>query len=396
MNTRILVVEPSRSANSPSSLLALLPSDVEILRAKDGEEALQRIARDEIDLLLADGGALSDDDDLLQRARLARPEVLRLFVLDPLETGERAALSLDAHDTLARGADDARLREELSRAIELQRRLSTPRLQHLLRHVEHLPSAPALWQEFVARAKDPNTTVADLGAIIQRDMGLTARVLAIVNSAKSGLRRRIVDPGEAAAILGLEALQSLVLSVETMRAFDDARLKHFTAESVWLRSWRVACAARAILEVERCDKRLVEEGFLAGLMHDCGELVLANCRADRFEFARTLARRDGLVRQDIEARLFGVDHAHVGAHLMQRFGLPPGVIEAVAFHHQPSLWIEREFSPLTAVHVASCILEDPHKEGGDGLRELDHAHLAATGRSGRLERWIEACHKAAA
>jgi hypothetical protein len=72
------------------------------------------------------------------------------------------------------------------------------------------------------------------------------------------------------------------------------------------------------------------------------------------------------------------------------------VIEAVAFHHQPSRWIERDFSPLTAVHVASCVLEDPLKEGGDGLRELDYAHLGSTGRSGRLERWIEACHKAVA
>jgi hypothetical protein len=45
--------------------------------------------------------------------------------------------------------------------------------------------------------------------------------------------------------------------------------------------------------------------------------------------------------------------------------------------------------------VASCVLEGP-SAGGDGLRELDHAHLAATGRAGRLERWIEACRRAAA
>lgn len=395
MSTRILVVEASSPAESMASLFSLLPQDVEVLRTRDREEALRRIAGDEVDLVFADGKAgVAGDGDLLQRARLARPEVLRLFVVDPIEREELGAAVLDAHGTIVRGRGEAAVRSEVVRAVELARRLNTPRLHNLLAHIDSLPTAPALWLEFSQRSKDPNTTVTDLGSIVQRDMGLTARVLAAVNSAIHGLRRTIVDPGEAASLMGLDALQSLILSVETMNRFDDKALKHFTVESVWQRSHQVAKAARAILEAERCDKRMVEEGYLAGLMHDCGELLLATCRADRFEFARTLALRDGALRHDLEARLFGVDHAHIGAHLMQRFGLPQGVIEAVAFHHEPSRWIEPDFSVLTAVHVASCAVEDPLREGGDGLALLDRAHLERTGRAARLDRWLELCRQA--
>lgn len=394
MSTRILVVEASSPVESISTLFALLPQDVEVLRARNQDEAMQFIARDDVDVLLTDAHTGSaDEGDLLQRARLARPELLRLFVVDQAERATLGASELEAHGTIVRGAG-SHAELEVVRAVELARHLNTPRLQHLLSHIDHLPSAPSLWLEFTQRVKDPTATVADLGAIVQRDMGLTARVLATVNSAAFGLRRTIMDPGEAAALMGLEALQSLILSVETMKQFDDRLLKHFTVESVWQRSYQVAVATRAILEAERCDKRLVEEGFLAGLMHDCGELVLASCRAERFEFARSLAIRDGAARHDLEARLFGVDHAHIGAHLMQRFGLPQGVIEAVAFHHEPSRWMNEDFSALTAVHIASCAVEDPLRDGRDGLAQIDHTHLRAIGREGRLERWLQLCRQA--
>jgi len=46
------------------------------------------------------------------------------------------------------------------------------------------------------------------------------------------------------------------------------------------------------------------------------------------------------------------------------------------------------------VHIASCAVEDPLRDGRDGLAQIDHTHLRAIGREGRLERWLQLCRQA--
>jgi HD-like signal output (HDOD) protein len=156
----------------------------------------------------------------------------------------------------------------------------------------------------------------------------------------------------------------------------------------------VAAFTRAILVSERCDKKLVEEGALAGMMHDCGKLVLASNRAKRLQAAYLLAERDGLDRTDTERRLFGASHAGLGAYLLCEWGMPSTVIEAVCFHHTPGQCREPDFSLLTAVHVANSISRADLEAPDAVLPELDWQYLEGLGLARRVPHWIEACRAA--
>jgi hypothetical protein len=74
--------------------------------------------------------------------------------------------------------------------------------------------------------------------------------------------------------------------------------------------------------------------------------------------------------------------------------MPSAVVEAVAFHHEPSLLPESDFSPLCAVHVANRLsqLDLSHIDAAT-IAGIDHPYLNRIGRLARLPRWIDVCRE---
>lgn len=389
----ILVVEDEPAlADGLAQIGSELPASWEFAFAEGADAALDVIDDASIEIVVSP--SRMGTTDMLAEARRRRPEVLRLAIEDVPPAQRLHALGGDAHDRLPRRGSRETLRKGLTRGCALQEAIHGPGVVSLVEHLDALPALPSLYAEFLAATNDPNRTVEDLGAIIAQDIALTAKVLQIVNSAMFGLPQKIVDPGQAATFLGLDMLRSLVLSVKAFDAFASSKLVHTTLDSIWQHSLRVGTMARAILEVERCDRHMIEAGFLAGMMHDCGALVLAANRPDRFDAARRFAERDGREPSEMEQRLFGASHAPIGGHLLARWGLPGSVVEAVAFHHAPSLLAEADFSPLCAVHVANRLARiDLASADAATIPGLDHAALRRVGRESRVERWIEACRE---
>ena len=74
---------------------------------------------------------------------------------------------------------------------------------------------------------------------------------------------------------------------------------------------------------------------------------------------------------------------------MRRWGLPPGVVDAVTFHHRPMLARNRSFAAVTAVHLANTL---PRLIAGDSTLpsdSVDVGYLATLGMEDRLDEWKE-------
>lgn len=364
----------------------------ELRHAPSAREALELLARAPCDIVVA-ALALPEQNggELLAEMRELHPRTVRVLLADPRQRELAARYSGETHQTLSRNASPAALRNALLRAGALHDVLNSPRLMHLVAHLKSLPSMPGLYLALLEAMKDPNSTVESLGGIIARDIGMTARVLQIVNSAVFGLREKIASPGQAATFLGLDTLRSLVLSVGVFSQFEQGEIEEFSVQETWEHSMQVAAFTRAILVAERCDKKTIEEGALSGMMHDCGKLVLATNRARRLRAAIVLSERDGLDRSDTERRIFGASHAQLGAYLLCEWGMPSTVIEAVCFHHAPELCGEQDFSLVTAVHVANCLARADLDAPGGEIAGLDWAYLERLGLARRVPHWIEAC-----
>jgi HD-like signal output (HDOD) protein len=146
--------------------------------------------------------------------------------------------------------------------------------------------------------------------------------------------------------------------------------------------------ARAVAQLERKDMKTVEQCFLAGMLHDVGQLVLAFELHEEYSAVISKARDQNVQVWQVEQEFFGASHADVGAYLLALWGLPNPIIEAVALHHQPARCAAPEFSPVVAVHAADVFA---HEFSGVKTEmpppALDGAFLASLGLDGRIEKW---------
>lgn len=393
---KILFVDSDpRLAVGLAQLLAGLGEGFETRQVQSAREALASLETSPCDIIVAALGLPEiNGGELLARMRQHHPRTVRLLLSEPRQRELAARYAGEVHQLLPRNSSSQALLNALLRGAALHDVLTSERLMQLVGNLKSLPSMPGLYLSLIEAMKDPNSTVESLGGIIAQDIGMTARVLQIVNSAVFGLREKITNPGQAATFLGLDTLRSLVLSVGVFSQFEQGEIEEFSVQETWQHSLEVAAFARAILVSERCDKKQLEEGALAGMMHDCGKLVLASNRAKRLRAATLIAQRDGLDRTDTERRIFGASHAGLGAYLLCEWGMPSTVIEAVCFHHTPSLCREQDFSLVTAVHAANCIAESGDLDGPGGpIAGLDADYLERLGFARRLPHWIEACRQ---
>ncbi|MBK7643111.1 MAG: HDOD domain-containing protein [Planctomycetes bacterium] len=378
-----------------AQLFSGLDQGFEARFAASADAALASLESVPCDIVVAELGLPeTNGGELLSTVRQLHPRSVRVLLSEPRQRELAARYAGEAHESLPRGLSQNALLNALLRAAALHDVLNSERLMHLVGHMKTLPSMPGLYLSLIEAMKDPNSTIESLGEIIARDIGMTARVLQIVNSAVFGLREKITSPGQAATFLGLDTLRSMVLSVGVFSQFEASDIAEFSVAQTWEHSMEVAAFTRAILAAERCDKKVLEEGFLAGMMHDCGKLVLANNRAKRLRAALLLSERDGLDPTETERRLFGASHAGLGAYLLCEWGMPSTVMEAVCFHHTPAQCREQDFSLLCALHAANSIAHADLDAPGGELPGLDWEYLERLGLARRVPHWIEACREA--
>ena len=83
--------------------------------------------------------------------------------------------------------------------------------------------------------------------------------------------------------------------------------------------------------------------FIAALLHDIGKLVLSEFIEDLSGKIFKLIDDEGLSFLEAEKSVLGIDHAELGAVILEKWEFPEDVITAVKKHHTP---FEEEDSAL--------------------------------------------------
>ncbi|SPE51662.1 hypothetical protein SBV1_140016 [Verrucomicrobia bacterium] len=108
--------------------------------------------------------------------------------------------------------------------------------------------------------------------------------------------------------------------------------------------------------------------------------------------AHSFSAFDQIRLAGFSGRVFGASHAELGGCLLDLWGLPTAIVEAVALHHTPGLLPPRGFSPLTAVHVANVLAGRARQHDPPTMpADLDRQYLKSIGLEHRLAEWQSAC-----
>mgnify|MGYP002623693027 FL=1 len=360
-----------------------------ILFANGGKEALDHFDRGKIDVIVSDMRMPGmDGAALLKEVEKRDPTVIRLILSGQASYEEAIRLVGVCQQFLAKPCDCEELIARIRQALSLRQILGDPALQALIGGLHDLPSPPEAYHTIVEELRQPQASLIKVADLVSRDVALSTKLLQIARWGYFGAQRNINTVGQAVGLLGIERVRSLVLSHGILNHYDGKDLGGVSLAQFSHHSLATANLAQGIAQIENMEIEVVEQAFVAGLLHDIGSLVLS---INNHEGCQTLMLdEEAGFRQRLsrEMELFGGTHMIVGAYLAGLWGLPYDVIETIAYHHDPSLRPQGAFDVLTIVHAADALLEGAHRDRN--LSEaLDFEYLKAAGVADRLTAWAD-------
>ncbi len=263
--------------------------------------------------------------------------------------------------------------------------MKRPCKEEIIARIDAFPSIPPAAAKILSLLDDPDTSAQQIGEILRYDPGLTANILKLTNSSYFGLPSKVGSVHQALVLLGWKKLAQLILSacasavmVRPVPGYD------LQPGELWRHSIAVSVVAEGLSR--ELGITGVDEIFTAALLHDVGKLVLGD-----FIHENTGSVDDESLREvsfeKVERRLFGTDHAEIGARILTNWSFPESIVAAVRWHHDPDAADETGYL-IDMVHIANvlCLMIGI----GIGREGLQYAPSEAAARrlglrSGQLE-----------
>ncbi|HVT78062.1 MAG TPA: response regulator [Acidimicrobiales bacterium] len=347
-------LEFATGAGAALDLMTKAPVDVVIahrrLPAPTGREFLAEVRvrfPDAARVMLAER---SDHDDLAHTIGLAHQFVLQPYLPDEL---------IDA----------------IRRALRLRDQVGTQKVRSEISDIAMLPTPSPVFANLLNAIESPNGDAHLIGQIVSHDVGLTAKVLQLVNSSYFAPRTRITSVDNAVVRLGSSVIRTLAFLDEVHRDINDPLPVQFWVAELASHTYAVADLARLL-----APRELADDVFCGGLLHECGQLVFARCRPDMF--CAHLDERVDANRSlsELEREAWGVTHAQAGAYLLNLWGCPIDVIDAVAHHDDDELSRNDRVQIVQVAHrlieaTGTSLCGRPHPEPTD-FRWLDYSDYA--------------------
>jgi putative nucleotidyltransferase with HDIG domain len=227
------------------------------------------------------------------------------------------------------------------------------RAQEIVSKVRSVKLIPPVAARVFQLLQDPDISMAELTGAIQHEPGLTTNLLRLANSSFFSWSRKIGSVQEAILRLGTDTVfQLVVTSLVAPVARRAVKGYGLPAGELWRHSVAVAIGTGELATALHLNPS--DFMFTASLLHDIGKIVLGTFVDVDATPITALAFREKVPFQEAEKRVLGIDHAEVGAVLLESWNLPPEIILVVRWHHQPD-----RFSGATLagdlVHAADAL-----------------------------------------
>lgn len=236
-----------------------------------------------------------------------------------------------------------------------------------------LPVMPEVGLALIETLDDDDAPMSRIGALIARDPALTARLLALANSAAFGLPRKVATLDNALRLVGVSRLRTLALSACLHNAFsvpegmDAKRFWRYSMDCAGYAQWLCGGLGQG---------RTVDpqKAWLTGLMLRLGELLIAQAFPEDIEAIEAEPCAPG-ERWQREKERTGFDEGEVTAELARRWNFPSDVVHGLLLASDPMA--ETPITPLAGIlHLAGRLADVPDADAG-AIDELPVPVMAA-------------------
>lgn len=239
-----------------------------------------------------------------------------------------------------------------------------------------IPSLPEAVNRILSELQKGEPDQRLINQLLSAEVGLTVRILRLVNSARySAAGTRIGTVEAATALLGFDATRQLVQAAAVGGAFK--QVPGVDLAEFWRHSLDVAKIAQSLAEELRLDAGLA---FTAGLLHGTGDLILKMAMPERASLQPAFATDDH--RDQAQLADLGYAYPEVGAAFTSRWQFPQSLVEAI--RHQCDPQDRADDKTLSSLLYLSCWSARAHELdiGGTALFDtFPHGVAQAIGLS---------------
>jgi CheY-like chemotaxis protein len=189
----------------------------------NSQKALTLLEASRFDVLVSDIRMPVMDGPPLLHVCEKYPTVVRIILSSPSEMEVTLRAVPVAHQFLEKRCDPDMLPIAIERPTSLPSILSNKLLAGTVGSVKDLPVLPRTYLALRTALANPNVSLKDIVTIVEGDVGISAKILQLVNSAFFGLPREISTLSTAVSFLGTRLVQNLVLSAEGISRSRESR-----------------------------------------------------------------------------------------------------------------------------------------------------------------------------
>ncbi len=258
-----------------------------------------------------------------------------------------------------------------------------------LKRITTLATLPEVTSRIISTVENPKSSAKELHKIVSHDPALVTRIVKVVNSAFYGLPGQISSIDRAIVMLGLNTVKNIAVAASLGQLFRGVKLcEGFTAKDLWTHCIAVGVAARDLARQAKLP--LVDEAFLAGMIHDIGILVELQTSPEQLRAVCQHVKTTAADFCQAERDTIGADHQNMGQALCEHWKFPTNCQLAAGHHHDPQAVEGSEKALVSLVHIADIVccqeghgfnLTALHSPIGAEVMEivgLTESHLAAT------------------
>lgn len=218
-----------------------------------------------------------------------------------------------------------------------------------------LPVMPEIGLALINTLDDEDTPTAKIRDLIGQDPALSAKLLALANSAAFGLPRKVATLDSALSLVGITKVRTLALSACLHNAF--SMPQGIDGPAFWAYTQRCAGYAQWLAEGVDEDR---QRAWLSGLMLRLGELIIGTAHPEGIAAIEKLPCKPA-ERWERERALCGFDEGQVTAELARRWNFPTTIqyslrMASDPLSHKPPI-------PLSGIlHLAARLADLPQAD----------------------------------
>jgi len=203
-------------------------------------------------------------------------------------------------------------------------------------------------------SNDAQSGAMSLAMEIMKDANLTTKLLQLANSSYYNRGRGNINSVSKAVItLGFGTIQSLCLTLKIIDSFQGEH-SGIDMNAMLLNSFLTAGMAKEV--AERAGIRDIEQGYVCGLLHGLGEIVLAYTLPEKYIEMQALEKQGELSWDKIQQQALGGSISAIGQRMAEQWGFPKTVVKTLeSYDGKKRSMNESNFNQALATHSHSSI-----------------------------------------